>query len=141
MCLAGTADGPDSGTCGDGWLTEGDLASCANASCAAHSDCESCRAASGCGFCGTTGKCIAGSSTGPASQWGSCDIDGYQYNACPSDCASASDCWSCTMLQINNVSDVGCGWCGVACLPGSPVGPTDPAACGGEWESSVFQCI
>ncbi|MEJ7734429.1 MAG: hypothetical protein WKG00_35180 [Polyangiaceae bacterium] len=142
-CLPGTAEGPGTGTCGDGWLTEGDLFSCGGASCAAHTDCESCAAQLGCGFCASSGKCIAGSTEGPAPQWGSCDIDSYHYSACPSDCAGELTCISCVKMDINGPSDNGCGWCGAinSCVPGTVNGPTDAAACGGGWNWDVQACL
>jgi hypothetical protein len=52
--------------------------------CANSMDCESCTAQLGCGFCGATGRCLSGSSTGPAS--GACAA-GWAWNS--SMCSSA----------------------------------------------------
>lgn len=144
-CVAGNALGPTDGACDGGWAPTGDLFKCFAAECASHTDCESCDSETGCGFCLSSGKCIAGSTDGPADGWVCADLDTFYYSVCPSQCASKDSCVECGHTDANGPSDDGCGWCGASstCMPGNAAGPILGNTCAGNWSinGTLDECL
>eukprot|EP00297_Palpitomonas_bilix_P013692 CAMPEP_0113880684 /NCGR_PEP_ID=MMETSP0780_2-20120614/7928_1 /TAXON_ID=652834 /ORGANISM="Palpitomonas bilix" /LENGTH=224 /DNA_ID=CAMNT_0000867399 /DNA_START=280 /DNA_END=954 /DNA_ORIENTATION=- /assembly_acc=CAM_ASM_000599 len=137
-CLAGTASGPTTGTCNQGWaITESDC------NCFAKSSCSTCTEMSECAWCSSFyPSCVPGSESGPKGT-ATCANDNWntQPSQCGISCSSFDSCASCT-------EQVGCGWCpqnfdddgwAGTCMKGTN-SPSAGAVCNHMWAQYTSSC-